>query len=73
MPRFYQKSEDQIILEEIKIIIALRATYGYRRVTAMVNRQRALGGRNKINRKRVRRIMRMNGLSLPQTMPEQIL
>lgn len=71
MARFYQKSEDQIILEEIKAIIAIRATYGYRRVTTMVNRQRSLDGRNKINRKRIQRIMRMNGLSLPQTMPMQ--
>lgn len=71
MPRFYKKSEDQIILEEIKTVIAIRVTYGYRRVTTMVNRQRGLDGRNKINRKRVQRIMRMNGLSLPQTMPQQ--
>ena len=71
MPRFYQKSEDQIILEEIKSVIAMRATYGYRRVTTMVNRKRAEEGRNKINRKRVQRVMRMNGLSLSQTIPEQ--
>lgn len=45
-------------------------TYGYRRVTTMVNRQRTLDGRNKMNRKRIQRIMRMNGLSLPQTMPQ---
>ena len=65
MPRFYQKSEDEVILKEIKSVIAIRSTYGYRRVTTMVNRQRSLDGRNKINRKRVQRIMRMNGLSLP--------
>ena len=70
MPRFYQKSEDQIILEEVKAVIAIRPTYGYRRVTTMVNRKRTNEGRNKINRKRVQRIMQMNGLSLPQTMPE---
>lgn len=38
---------------------------------AMVNRKRTEEGRNKINSKRVQRIMRMNGLSLPQAMPEQ--
>lgn len=69
MPRYYQKSEDQGILEEINAIIAIRATYGYRRITTMVNRLRKLDGRSKINRKRVQRIMQMNGLSLPQTMP----
>ncbi|AHI06544.1 integrase catalytic region [Bdellovibrio bacteriovorus W] len=71
MARYYQKPEDQIILEEIKAVIAIRPTYGYRRVTTMVNRKRSNEGRNKINRKRVQRIMQMNGLSLPQAMPDQ--
>lgn len=71
MPRYYQKLEDQSILEEIKAVIAIRPTYGYRRVTTMVNRKRANEERTKINRKRVQRVMQMNGLSLPQTMPEQ--
>ena len=69
MPRFYEKSEDDIIFAEIKKVISIRPTYGYRRVTVMVNRQRSIEGRQKINRKRVQRIMRMNGLSLTQTMP----
>jgi putative transposase len=71
MPRYYQKSEDQGILKEIKAVIAIRATYGYRRITTMVNRLRKLEGRNIINRKRVQRIMQMNGLTLSQTMPAQ--
>ena len=71
MARYYQKAEDEIILEEIKSIIAIRATYGYRRVTTMVNRLRIANGKDKINRKRVQRIMQMTGLSLPQIMPEQ--
>lgn len=71
MPRYYQKSEDEFILEEIKSVLEERATYGYRRVTTMVNRKRTTNGRNKLNRKRIQRIMRMNGLSLPQTMPQQ--
>ena len=71
MARYYQKSEDEIILQEIKNVILKRATYGYRRITTMVNRERIINGNTKINRKRVQRIMQMNGLSLPQTMPEQ--
>ncbi len=71
MARYYQKSEDETILEEIKVVIAIRPTYGYRRVTTMVNRKRNNEGRSKLNRKRIQRIMQMNGLSLPQTMPEQ--
>lgn len=71
MPRYYQKPEDRGILEEIKAIIAIRPTYGYRRITTMVNRIRKLDGRNNINRKRVQRIMQMNGLSLAQSMPAE--
>lgn len=71
MARYYQKSEDEGILQEIKNVILKRATYGYRRITTMVNRERLKHSRTKINRKRVQRIMQMNGLSLPQAMPEQ--
>lgn len=38
-------------------------------VTVMINRQRTADGRMKINRKRVQRVMRKNGLSVTQTMP----
>lgn len=71
MARFYQKSEDEGILQEIQNVILKRATYGYRRITTMVNRERIKNGSTRINRKRVQRIMKMNGLSLPQTMPAQ--
>ena len=71
MSRYYQKTEDKIILEEIKAILVMRPTYGYRRVTTMVNRQRISNGSFRLNRKRIQRIMQMNGLSLPQTMPKQ--
>ncbi len=71
MACYYQKSEDPIILEEIKSIIAIRASYGYRRVTTMVNRLRTSEGRSTINRKRVQRVMQMNGLTLAQAMPLQ--
>jgi putative transposase len=71
MARFYQKPEDEIILEEIKVMVALRATYGYRRITTMVNRIRVPSGRVKINRKRVQRIMQMNGLSIARSAPSK--
>ncbi len=71
MANYYQKLEDDSILLEIKNIIAIRATYGYRRITTMLNRERNLSGKAMVNRKRVQRIMQMNGLSLPQTMPKQ--
>lgn len=70
MARFYKKAEDEEILKEIKKMIKVRSTYGYRRITTMVNRERLIDGKAIINRKRVQRIMQMNGLSLPQTMCE---
>lgn len=71
MAQHCQKSEDQIILEEINRIIAIRATCGYRRVPTMMIRKRASKGRDIVNRKRVQRVMRMNAPSLPQIMPAQ--
>ena len=71
MASYYQKSEDENILSEIKKVIAVRASYGYRRVTTLVNRKRTREGQYTINRKRVQRIMQMNGLTLSQTMPQQ--
>ena len=45
----------------VRAVTSSRATYGYRRVWAMVNRT----FRASYNRKRVRRLMRMHGLMLP--------
>ena len=58
---------DQEILNQIKGIIKVRPTYGYKRVTAMVNKVRIANSIGKINKKRVYRIMKMNGLILPKT------
>ena len=71
MAKYYQKSADESILLEIKNIIAIRATYGYRRITTMLNRERILKGKATVNRKRVQRIMQVHGLSLPRIMPKQ--
>lgn len=64
--RFYKKKDDEVVLNQIKEIIKLRPTYGYKRVTAMVNRKRKGISLAKINKKRVLRIMKMNGLMLPK-------
>ncbi len=48
--RFYKKPDDQEILNQIKAIISLKPTYGYKRVTAMVNKLRSSLNHNKINR-----------------------
>lgn len=64
---FYRKESDQEILEQIKPIIKLRPSYGYKRVTAMLNKQRSILGLSRVNRKRVYRIMKLHGLILPKT------
>ena len=48
------------VLEETKD----RATYGYQRVTALINRRRKKINQPRWNQKRVLRVMRMNGLIL---------
>jgi len=50
----------------IRAIVAERASYGYRRVTALLNRQFQAEGRPRVNHKRIYRIMRSNRLLLPR-------
>lgn len=64
---FYKRKEDLEILAQIKEEIKIRPTYGYKRITAMINRKRKCDSLGKINKKRVYRIMKINGLILPKT------
>lgn len=64
---FYQKPEDEKVLSEIKAVLAIRATYGYKRVTAMINKERKKNSQNRLNKKRILRIMRMHGLVYPKS------
>lgn len=57
----YCKASDAPVLAEIKEIVGSRMTYGYPRVTAILNRKQSVGV---INHKRVYRIMGANGLLL---------
>jgi len=63
----YIKEEDSELLPAIKAVIKQRPTYGYKRVTAMLNRQREILSLPRINKKRVYRIMKINGLILPKS------
>jgi putative transposase len=65
-PMFYQKQDDGIVLSEIREVINLRPSYGYKRVTAMINKNRLKLGLKPYNKKRVVRVMRMNGLTHPK-------
>jgi len=62
----YFKETDDEIFELIRPIIKARPTYGYKRVTAMLNRQRIELGLEKYNKKRVYRVMRLKGVILPK-------
>ena len=54
----YRKPEDLPLLALIREIVDARPTYGYRRVTALVNRKLRGDGKPLVNAKRVLRIMR---------------
>lgn len=56
----YRCADDEAVLHQIRAVTNSRATYGYRRVWAMVNRQ----FRTDYKRKRIRRVMKLHGLML---------
>jgi putative transposase len=56
----YHRAGDETIVQQIRAVTNSRATYGYRRVWAMVNRTFRAG----YNRKRIRRVMQLHGLML---------
>ena len=60
----YFKAEDASLLPLIRRFVDERPTYGYRRITALVNRQLARQGLPVVNRKRVHRIMQQAALLL---------
>jgi putative transposase len=60
----YVKIEDEALLPLIRRFVDARPTYGYRRITALVNRELAGQGLPPANRKRVHRIMQRHALLL---------
>ena len=60
----YRKVDDVALLAELRPIIDQRPTYGYRRVTALLNRQRRKEGKPTLNTKRVLRVMQQHGITL---------
>jgi putative transposase len=58
----YRKAGDAELLERIRAIVDARPTYGYRRVTAALNRE---PGAARVNHKRVYRVMEQAELLLP--------
>ena len=62
----YSKQSDDELLRRIRAIVDKRPTYGYRRVTAMLNRTPDY---DRVNHKRVYRVMKQAGLLLPKHGP----
>ncbi len=57
----YAKADDRVVAAQIRTVVRERASYGYRRITAVVNR--AFG--TTYNRKRIRRVMAIEHWTLP--------
>jgi hypothetical protein len=60
----YFKANDEALLPLIRRFVDVRPTYGYRRITALLNRELARLGLPGANRKRVHRIMQRHALLL---------
>ena len=60
----YRKVGDAELLVELRRFLDLRPTYGYRRLTALLNRERRPAGKPVVNAKRVLRVLRAHGLTL---------
>lgn len=60
----YQRQGDDELLAAIRQLTDARPTYGYRRITALLNRARRASGAEPVNRKRVFRLMAQGKLLL---------
>lgn len=65
--RGYHKAQDAVVLPLIQTLVAKRPTYGYRRITAILNRQLRSEGNATVNHKRIYRIMQRNNLLLQRS------
>ncbi len=57
----YRREDDTQLTEEVRQVVDMRPTYGYRRITSLVNKERQARGLSPVNHKRVFRIMAMQG------------
>ena len=62
--RRYQRQGDDALLSAIRKLTDARPTYGYRRITALLNRARRASGAEPVNHKRVFRLMAQGHLLL---------
>ena len=69
--RRYHKAQDAAVLPLITALVAARPTYGYRRITVVLNRQIRKEGAAAVNHKRVYRIMQAHNLLLARRYTER--
>ena len=62
-PARYVRADDRVVTAQLRTVIRTRASYGARRVRALVNREFATG----YNLKRIQRVMDVNGWKLPRS------
>lgn len=62
--RAYHKAGDAALVARIRKLVTKRPTYGYRRITALLNRQMRAEGLERVNHKRLYRIMLCHSLLL---------
>ena len=60
----YAKSDDAELLAPLRALVDERPTYGYRRITALTNRERLKNSLPRLNHKRIYRLMSQNGMLL---------
>jgi putative transposase len=60
----YRKAGDAELLTRIRPLVDARPSYGYRRITALLNRQAGAERLTRANHKRVYRVMKRAGLLL---------
>ena len=60
----YRKAEDAELLYAVRRLVDESPTHGYRRIGALLNRERAKSGLPRLNHKRFYRLIVQNGLLL---------
>lgn len=63
----YSKAADAELLPAIRRLVDQRPTSGYRRIAALLDRERRIAGPEPVNRKRVLRILGQHGLTLERS------
>ncbi len=62
--RRYRKAQDAAVLAPVRPLVDARSSSGYRRITTLLNRDRAARGETPFNHKRLYRIMEHHDLLL---------